>query len=199
MRALHCRRRLQLWVRRCTWGARNLPKGISLRRSSVVAAGMFVGAAFLGLHMVSWVGASLPAFFQGCLPSQRLTYLSGGAVWFPYTPGHDTLNHGEAPAWVRVDRAQGLCTVLQWRVWSHAMIWYDYTSCTSCNPLQVSMIASYMPTGDLPGLGRVSGTAVSFTDLLLGFVLAASNTVAGAGTRWGKNPCCPTQCVGPGV
>ncbi len=35
------------------------------------------------------------------------------------------------------------------------------------------------PTGELKGLGRVSGTAVSFTDLLLGFVLAASNTVAG--------------------
>jgi hypothetical protein len=44
---------------------------------------------------------------------------------------------------------------------------------------QVSMIASYMPTGEIPGLGRVSGTAVSFTDFLLGFVLAASNTVAG--------------------
>jgi hypothetical protein len=41
------------------------------------------------------------------------------------------------------------------------------------------MIASYMPTGEIPGLGRVSGTAVSFTDFLLGFVLAASNTLAG--------------------
>ena len=43
----------------------------------------------------------------------------------------------------------------------------------------VSMVASYMPTGDVPGLGRISGTAVSFTDLLLGFFLAASNGVAG--------------------
>jgi hypothetical protein len=33
---------------------------------------------------------------------------------------------------------------------------------------QVSMIASYMPTGEIPGLGKVSGTAVSLTDLLLG-------------------------------
>ncbi len=31
----------------------------------------------------------------------------------------------------------------------------------------------------MPGLGKLSGTAVSFTDLLLGFVLAASNAVAG--------------------
>uniref|UniRef100_A0A7S0YI33 Major facilitator superfamily (MFS) profile domain-containing protein n=1 Tax=Polytomella parva TaxID=51329 RepID=A0A7S0YI33_9CHLO len=43
----------------------------------------------------------------------------------------------------------------------------------------VSMIAAYMPTGVVPGIGKVSGTAVSFTDLLLGFVLAASNAMAG--------------------
>ena len=36
-----------------------------------------------------------------------------------------------------------------------------------------------MPTGSIAGLGKLSGTAVSFTDLLLGVVLAASNTVAG--------------------
>ncbi|KAG2424802.1 hypothetical protein HXX76_014227 [Chlamydomonas incerta] len=41
------------------------------------------------------------------------------------------------------------------------------------------MISSYMPTGVIPGVGKLSGTAVSFTDLLLGFVLAASNAVAG--------------------
>ncbi|GAX82287.1 hypothetical protein CEUSTIGMA_g9716.t1 [Chlamydomonas eustigma] len=45
--------------------------------------------------------------------------------------------------------------------------------------ITVSMIASYMPTGEVPGLGKLSGTAVSFTDLLLGFVLVASNTCAG--------------------
>ncbi|KAJ9524146.1 hypothetical protein QJQ45_004888 [Haematococcus lacustris] len=45
--------------------------------------------------------------------------------------------------------------------------------------ITVSMIASYMPTGEVPGLGKISGTAVSFTDLLLGFILAASNTMAG--------------------
>lgn len=45
--------------------------------------------------------------------------------------------------------------------------------------ITISMVASYMPTGVVPGLGRISGTAVSFTDLLLGFVLAASNAVAG--------------------
>jgi hypothetical protein len=41
------------------------------------------------------------------------------------------------------------------------------------------MIASYMPAGEVRGLGRISGTAVSFTDLLLGFVLVAGNTAAG--------------------
>ncbi|GLI66744.1 hypothetical protein VaNZ11_010693 [Volvox africanus] len=45
--------------------------------------------------------------------------------------------------------------------------------------ITISMISSYMPTGKLPGVGKLSGTAVSFTDLLLGFVLAASNAVAG--------------------
>ncbi|KAG1657019.1 hypothetical protein FOA52_012045 [Chlamydomonas sp. UWO 241] len=45
--------------------------------------------------------------------------------------------------------------------------------------ITVSMIASYMPAGEVRGLGRISGTAVSFTDLLLGFVLVAGNTAAG--------------------
>lgn len=45
--------------------------------------------------------------------------------------------------------------------------------------ITVSMVASYMPTGEIEGIGKLSGTAVSFTDLLLGFVLAASNGVAG--------------------
>lgn len=34
--------------------------------------------------------------------------------------------------------------------------------------ITVSMIASYMPTGSVPGIGKLSGTAVSFTDFLLG-------------------------------
>lgn len=45
--------------------------------------------------------------------------------------------------------------------------------------ITISMVASYMPTGEVPGIGKLSGTAVSFTDLLLGFVLAASNGAAG--------------------
>ncbi|KAG2487499.1 hypothetical protein HYH03_013918 [Edaphochlamys debaryana] len=45
--------------------------------------------------------------------------------------------------------------------------------------ITISMVSSYMPTGHLPGVGLLSGTAVSFTDLLLGFVLAASNALAG--------------------
>ena len=34
--------------------------------------------------------------------------------------------------------------------------------------ITISMVASYMPTGEIKGLGKLSGTAVSFTDLLLG-------------------------------
>lgn len=34
--------------------------------------------------------------------------------------------------------------------------------------ITVSMIASYMPTGSVAGIGKLSGTAVSFTDFLLG-------------------------------
>lgn len=45
--------------------------------------------------------------------------------------------------------------------------------------ITVSMVASYMPTGEVKGIGKLSGTAVSFTDFLLGFVLAASNVLAG--------------------
>lgn len=34
--------------------------------------------------------------------------------------------------------------------------------------ITISMIAAYQPTGMVPGLGKITGTAVSFTDLLLG-------------------------------
>ena len=45
--------------------------------------------------------------------------------------------------------------------------------------LTMSMMASYMPVGDIKGIGKLTGTAVSFTDLILGFVLALSNILAG--------------------
>lgn len=45
--------------------------------------------------------------------------------------------------------------------------------------LTMSMMASYMPVGDIKGIGKLTGTAVSFTDLILGFVLALSNITAG--------------------
>jgi Na+/melibiose symporter-like transporter len=45
--------------------------------------------------------------------------------------------------------------------------------------LTMSMMASYMPVGDIKGIGKLTGTAVSFTDLILGFVLALSNIMAG--------------------
>lgn len=45
--------------------------------------------------------------------------------------------------------------------------------------LTMSMMASYMPVGEIAGVGKLTGTAVSLTDLILGFVLAMSNVNAG--------------------
>ena len=61
--------------------------------------------------------------------------------------------------------------------------------------ITISMVAAYMPTGYIAGLGKLSGTAVSVTDLALGFVLAASNTAAGVlsdmtrAAGWGNIGC----------
>lgn len=43
----------------------------------------------------------------------------------------------------------------------------------------LSMMAAYIPATEVPGLGRVSGTVWSFTDFVLGLILAGSNSVAG--------------------
>ena len=45
--------------------------------------------------------------------------------------------------------------------------------------ITMSMMASYMPVGEVAGVGKLTGTAVSLTDLILGFVLALSNVNAG--------------------
>lgn len=45
--------------------------------------------------------------------------------------------------------------------------------------ITLSMIGSYMPTGNVPGVGKLSGTAWSVTDFILGFALVASNGLAG--------------------
>ncbi|GAB4814639.1 hypothetical protein N2152v2_001685 [Parachlorella kessleri] len=47
-----------------------------------------------------------------------------------------------------------------------------------------AMVSSYVPSKGVAGLGRISGTCWSFTDLLLGFVLAASNSIAGRLCDW---------------
>ncbi|EFN58148.1 hypothetical protein CHLNCDRAFT_141928 [Chlorella variabilis] len=41
------------------------------------------------------------------------------------------------------------------------------------------MLAAFIPSQAVPGLGRISGTVWSFTDLLLGVALAYSNSLAG--------------------
>ena len=38
----------------------------------------------------------------------------------------------------------------------------------------LSMISAYIPSGEIPGLGRVSGTVWSFTDFVLGKVCLAA-------------------------
>ena len=45
--------------------------------------------------------------------------------------------------------------------------------------ITVSMIASYMPMGEVRGIGKLSGTAVSFTDLLLGALITGSCSSSG--------------------
>jgi hypothetical protein len=41
------------------------------------------------------------------------------------------------------------------------------------------MIASSLPTGAGPGVGKISGTCWSVTDLVFGIILAYSNSLAG--------------------
>lgn len=43
----------------------------------------------------------------------------------------------------------------------------------------LAMVASYIPTEPIPGVGKISGTCWSFTDFIFGIVLAYSNSVAG--------------------
>jgi MFS family permease len=44
----------------------------------------------------------------------------------------------------------------------------------------IGMLSSYIPSGSVKGLGKVAGTAWSFTDAALGLVLAYSNSLAGS-------------------
>lgn len=43
----------------------------------------------------------------------------------------------------------------------------------------IGMLSTYIPSDVIPGIGKISGTAWSFTDVLLGLVLAYSNALAG--------------------
>lgn len=45
--------------------------------------------------------------------------------------------------------------------------------------LTISMLSSNMPTGEVDGIGKISGSVVSFTDCILGIVLVCSNILAG--------------------
>ena len=43
----------------------------------------------------------------------------------------------------------------------------------------ISMVSGYIPSKTIPGLGKVSGTAWSFTDMIFAVILAYSNSLAG--------------------
>lgn len=43
----------------------------------------------------------------------------------------------------------------------------------------IGMLSSYIPQKTIPGLGKITGTAWSFTDMVLGVILAYSNSLAG--------------------
>lgn len=43
----------------------------------------------------------------------------------------------------------------------------------------IGMLSAYIPSKTIPGLGKVTGTAWSFTDMFLGIILAYSNSLAG--------------------
>lgn len=63
--------------------------------------------------------------------------------------------------------------------------------------ITVSMIASYMPTGEVAGIGKLSGTAVSFTDFLLG---KPAGNACGADSCslhmvCGCSICCCRRCI----
>lgn len=45
--------------------------------------------------------------------------------------------------------------------------------------LTLGMVSAYIPNTKVPGLGRVNGTAWSFTDFVFGIILAYSNSLAG--------------------
>ncbi len=53
--------------------------------------------------------------------------------------------------------------------------------------LTISMLSSNMPTGEIEGIGKISGSVVSFTDCILGIVLIFSNILAGVLSDITKN------------
>eukprot|EP00210_Caulerpa_lentillifera_P003227 g3082.t1 len=65
----------------------------------------------------------------------------------------------------------------RWGMWLGACILALHMAMT--HSITLSMIGSYMPTGNVPGVGKLSGTAWSVTDFILGFALVASNGLAG--------------------
>lgn len=53
----------------------------------------------------------------------------------------------------------------------------------------LSMLSAYIPAGEIPGLGRVSGTVWSFTDFVLGRIYATTLNLTGCMLCWLLSRC----------
>lgn len=54
----------------------------------------------------------------------------------------------------------------RWGMWLGAIILAFHMSMT--HSVTLSMVGSYMPSGEIEGVGKISGTAWSMTDFILG-------------------------------
>jgi len=135
-------------------------------------------ASILGLNMAVQAFMTAPlAKFAGQSVSSRNTMLTLGFL-----------------VMIAADAAFGLPFFAhRWGMWLGATFLALHMSMT--HSITLSMVGSYMPTGEVKGIGKLSGTAWSLTDILLGFALVASNYVAGvlsdvtAARGWGNVGC----------
>lgn len=124
---------------------------------------MLLGAALLGLHMGATHGVSL-AMLASCESSGESLQ-----SWL-----------ARLPARLAGDRLEQLAGLGRQSPVAAQQGWLNpaqESSSPSCAPHPRPAPADIPAT--VPGLGRISGTAWSLTDLLLGLVLAASNLMAG--------------------
>ena len=120
------------------------------------AVGMFAGAALVGVHM---------ALTHGEYRESRFSIFSFFFLDFPFV-------YGSRKRKKKRKRNSPLFPPLSQKT-------RQKTRSLSLPGVTLAMIASYIPTGEIPGLGKISGTCWSFTDFVFGIILAYSNSVAG--------------------